>query len=116
MKNLASRLFGSVLVRLALIFGALAATTTAAIVVSWIVFQSMATNMTVLSDERLPELRDSASVVSVADRLRGLLSDLLIASEPEDLKSLDFKTQLVLEDIRNAASAFEPGKQEDLSA
>ncbi|WP_298838900.1 methyl-accepting chemotaxis protein [uncultured Roseobacter sp.] len=116
MKNLVSRLFGSVLTRLALIFGALAATTMAAIVVSWIVFQSIATSMTVLSDERLPELRDSAAVVSVADRLRGLLSDLLIAQETSDLEALELKTQLVLQDIRNAASAFDPEKQQELSA
>ncbi|WP_300037983.1 HAMP domain-containing methyl-accepting chemotaxis protein [uncultured Roseobacter sp.] len=116
MINAISGLFGSVLVRLALIFGALATMTTAAIVVSWFVFQSIATNMAVLSEERLPELTDSARVVSVADRLRGVLSDLLVADEPEDLESLSFKTALIMKDIRSAAEAFGPEKREALIA
>ncbi len=115
MRSTLSDFFGSVLVRLLLIFGSLAAMTAAAIVIGWMVFQSIATNMAILSEERLPELRDSAGVVSVTDRLRAVLSDILIASEPENLEKLAFKTSLILGDIRTAAEAFGPGQQTELT-
>ena len=101
-----SNMFGSVMTRLALIYGALALMTGAAIVVGWLVFQSIAANMLVLSEERLPELRQSAQVVSVADRLRAVLADKLIAANEEDLNRIAFKTSLIIRDIRSSVAAL----------
>ncbi|MEP1537344.1 MAG: methyl-accepting chemotaxis protein [Paracoccaceae bacterium] len=110
-----SNFFGSIMVRLALIFGALATMTAAAIVVGWMVFQSIATNMAVLSQEHLPNLRESAHVVSITDRVRGALSDILIAQSPEDLGRLADNTELILADLRDSIQAFPQDKIEDLA-
>jgi methyl-accepting chemotaxis protein len=114
MMSAVSNLTGSVMARLALIFGALATMTAAAIVISWIVFQSIASNMQILANERIPDLQHNASMVSVTDRVRGLLSDVLIAAAPEDLDRLDFKKQLVMEDLRLSAEAFSDTERAEL--
>lgn len=111
-----SNVFGSVMVRLALIFTALAALIAAVVAISWIVFQSIATNMQTLSDERIPELRNSANTVVVADRVRALLSSLLIAETPEDLARLNFKKQLVVADMEAAIEVFPEENRTELSA
>ncbi|WP_300013163.1 HAMP domain-containing methyl-accepting chemotaxis protein [uncultured Roseobacter sp.] len=108
MGSIVSNLFGSVLMRLALIFGALAAMTAAAIIIGWMVFQSIATNMAVLSDERLPVLRNSAQVVAAADRVRDILSNILIARNEEELSNLSGRTQLVIADISDAVQNLDP--------
>lgn len=111
-----SNLFGSVMVRLALIFGALATMTAAAIAISWIVFNDIATDMQSLAEERIPELQKNAGMVSVADRVRGLLSDMLIADTPEKLAQLEIKRQLVLRDLRQTAETFSGAAQAELLA
>ena len=115
MGSVVSNLFGSVLMRLALIFGALAAMTAAAIIIGWMVFQSIASNMAVLSDQRLPVLRNSAQVVAAADRVRGVLSSILIARDAEDLDGLTGRTRLVIADIGQAAEALGSEKADRLS-
>ncbi|MFK7868582.1 MAG: methyl-accepting chemotaxis protein [Roseobacter sp.] len=94
------------MVRLALIFSALALMTAAAITISWFVFQSIAANMQTLTEERIPGLTKDAQMVAVADSVRGVLSDLLIADAPQKLESLAFKKQLILEDLSNSASSY----------
>lgn len=91
-----SSFFGLVIVRLALIFGALATMTAAAIIVGWFVFQTIAVDMDELGQKRLPELQLSAELVSVTDHTRDTLIEVLIA---EDATMLDAqavqKTQVV---------------------
>ena len=101
-----SNIFGSVVMRLVLIYGALTAMTAAAIAVGWIVFQSIAGNMQTLADYDLPDLQKSALVVSVADRFRDLLTDTLTARNTDDLDKLRTEKELILEDLRSAAAAF----------
>lgn len=112
MRGLLSHIFGSILVRLALIFGALAAMTTAAILVSWFVFQSIADNMTVLSKERMPELNRSANVIKVTERLHGILADLLIAETPEQIEEINRDTRLVIDHAATISVQFEANGQE----
>ncbi|MEP2473493.1 HAMP domain-containing methyl-accepting chemotaxis protein [Roseobacter sp.] len=106
MSSAVSNLFGSVLMRLALIVGALATMTAAAIVIGWMVFQSMASHMTELSHERLPELRKSAHVVAAADRVRATLTNILTASTSEEVDSLLGRTNLVLAELDSAAESL----------
>lgn len=103
-----SNIFGSVMVRLALIFGALATMTAAAIAISWMVFQTIATNMETLTESRLPELGSAGQIVSVADRVRGLLSDILLAETGDDIDRLMFKKTMIMEDLKQQASALAP--------
>ncbi|MGC3939312.1 methyl-accepting chemotaxis protein [Roseobacter sp. EG26] len=114
MGSVVSNLFGSVLMRLALIFGALAAMTATAIVIGWMVFQTIAANMVVLSEERLPELRNSARVVAASDRIRSVLANVLIADDAEDLGSLAGKTRLTIADLTEAVAALGESKGERL--
>jgi methyl-accepting chemotaxis protein len=95
-----SNFFGSVIVRLGLIFGALAATTTAAIVVAWMVFQSIASNMAVLSDVYLPDLKASARVVATTDTAKDILLDVLVADTSGELDSLAQAMQSNLASMR----------------
>lgn len=83
MASFVSKIFGSVIVRLALIFGALATMTAAAIGIGWVVFQSMAMGMSTLYDQKLPELRQSAAVVVGTELTRNALVELLIAPDQE---------------------------------
>lgn len=115
MSSVVSNLFGSVLMRLALIFGAIAAMTAAAIIIGWMVFQSIATNMAVLSEERLPELRNSARVVAAADRVRGVLSNILIAGSEEELTALEGRTHLVVSDITSSAEELDADQAQSLA-
>lgn len=80
--------------------------TGAAVIVAWMVFQSIAANMTTFSETRIPVLRNSAQVVSAADRTRGLLADILVARSPEDLAKLEFKKMLIIEDLEEATAAI----------
>ncbi|MFK7880057.1 methyl-accepting chemotaxis protein [Roseobacter sp.] len=102
MSSVVSNFFGSVLMRLALVYGAMAVMTGAAIIVGWMVFQSIALNMSVLSDERLPELRNSAHVVTRADQAGDLLSKILMARTFEELINLDKETKLAIEELTTA--------------
>lgn len=115
MGSVVSNIFGSVLMRLALIFGALAAMTAAAIIIGWMVFQSIASNMAVLSEERLPELRNSARVVTAADRVRGVLSNIQIAGSEEELEALNGRTRLVISDITSATEGLGTEQTQALS-
>lgn len=115
MASVVSNFFGSVLVRLGLIYGALAAMTAAAIVVGWIVFQSIAANMSVLSEERLPELRNSARVVAAVDAVRNVLSEILLVEDFEGLITLDGATKSAMEELALSAEGLGVQKAESLS-
>lgn len=95
------KFFGSLIVRLGLIFGPLAAMTTAAIVVAWLVFQSIASNMAVLTDEHLPDLKVSADVVATTDAVRDILLEVLVAQSISELDQLAQATEGTLGEMRN---------------
>ena len=114
MTGVVSTIFGSIMMRLALIYGALAIMTGTAISVAWLVFQSIAANTQVLSDDRLPDLRSSASIVEAADQIKAVLSDALIAGSSADLERLGTETSVLLEDIRQRTSALPKGKSAEI--
>lgn len=116
MRLFVSDLFSSVLVRLGLIFGALAIMTGAAVTVAWMVFQSISTNMAAFSEVRIPALRDSSRVVSTVDRTRAMLTDILIARTEEDLQKLDMKKRLILEDLEESISYYTDEGASDLKS
>ncbi len=97
-----SNYFGLVTVRLGIIFGTLSLMTAAAIFTGWTVFQSIAMGMTTLSDERLPELRQSAAVVEATDHVRNLLVEILIASEGDDLQKAKSNTAKIIGSLKNS--------------
>ncbi|MDF3415876.1 HAMP domain-containing protein [Sulfitobacter sp. M57] len=115
MKSGISNALGSVIVRLGLIFGALAAMTTAAIVVAWLVFQSIASNMAVLTDEYLPELRTSAEVVTTTDTVRNILLEVLVAESTAELDRLAKAMQPPLAALRENTGTGLPEAQEDMT-
>ncbi|MBW4710308.1 methyl-accepting chemotaxis protein [Roseobacter sp. YSTF-M11] len=115
MGSVVSNLFGSVLMRLAVIFGALAAMTAAAIVIGWVVFQSIATDMSVLSDQRLPELRNSARVVATSERIRSVLSSILVADDAAALDALSGKTRMTIADMTQSTEALGEARAQDLT-
>ncbi|GAA6177568.1 methyl-accepting chemotaxis protein [Sulfitobacter pacificus] len=110
-----SHTLGSVIVRLGLIFGALAAMTTAAIVVAWMVFQSIASNMAVLSDTHLPELQESAKVVATTDAVRNILLEVLIAESTAELDQLSVRMQATLAALRQNIGTDEPAADEAMA-
>lgn len=81
-----SRILNSIMARLAFILGAMVAMTAAAVVISWMIFQSIDESMTALTNDRLPELRATAVVKAAADQTRSLLSDLLIVESEAALE------------------------------
>lgn len=111
-----SNSLGSVIARLGLIFGALAAMTTAAIVVAWLVFQSIASNMAILSDEHLPELKASAKVVATTDAVRDILLGVLVAESTTELDRLADAMQTTLRAMRKNVVAGGPTENEGLSS
>lgn len=94
-----SNFFGSVITRLVLIFGALATMTAAAIIIGWMVFQSMATGMAVLHDQKLPALRDTASVVKATEETRNVLVEILIASDEASVDLASMHASKVIEGL-----------------
>lgn len=115
MRGVLSNIFGSIFVRLALIFGALAAMTATAIVLSWFVFQSIADNMTVLSKERMPELNRSADVIMVTEGLHVVLADLLIAQSPEQISEIKQEMTRVFDQSAAVAAQFDAEGQEAMA-
>lgn len=91
-----SHFFGSVMVRLVVIFGALAAMTVAAITIGWLVFQSISGGMASFTDTDLPALKASADVAAVTDQTRNALSEILIAHDQEALSAVEAQTAEVL--------------------
>lgn len=116
MSTILSNAFGSILVRLALIFGALATMTAAAIIVGWLVFQSMAGGMNVLTEERLPELRLSGEVVAATDKTRDALVEILVASERTVLSEASSRTSTVLADLKRSIEPLPEERQTSLLA
>ena len=110
-----STVFGSVLARLALIYGALAILTATAIAVAWFVFQSIATNMEVLSSERLPELRNSASIVAAAEAIEDVLAKALISTSTAELNSLSAEAVVLIRNIREQSRSFPSEKATELN-
>ena len=115
MTSALSNVFGSVLVRLALIYGALTAMTAAAIVIGWVVFQTIAGNMQTLAEVYLTDLQKSGDVVTVSERAHVLLTDTLIALDRATLSSLANKKNLVVQDMRSAAESFDDERTEELN-
>lgn len=99
MTSFLSRIFGSVMMRLALIFGALASMTTAALMISWFVFHSMTGSMHDLANDRLLELKQNADVVSSMDQTRDALVDILIASDETELAESADRARVILRDL-----------------
>lgn len=97
-----------------LIFGALAAMTTAAIVVAWLVFQSIASNMAVLSDEYLPELKASAKVVATTDAVKDILLDVLVSDSTNELDRLAETMQTTLGSMRESITTDNPSTHEEM--
>lgn len=114
MTSFVSRLFSSIILRLGLAFGALAAMTTAAIIVAWLVFQSIGSSMVELSDDLLPELRNSANVVSATDNIRNILLDILVAQSTGDLNTLDEARQASLAQIRAHLAGAAPSESSEI--
>lgn len=65
---------------------AMGAMTTAAIVVAFLVFQSLAESLTRFQQELLPDIAASAKVIERAGITTGSLTDLLLARTPEELE------------------------------
>lgn len=96
-----SKIFGSIIIRLGLIFGALAAMTTASLMVAWLVFQSIASNMSVMSDEHLPDLKASADVVASTDTMRDILVEVLSAQTSAEIDELSNVTRQAVTSMNN---------------
>ncbi|GFE50894.1 hypothetical protein So717_26470 [Roseobacter cerasinus] len=102
MKSLVSKIAHSIMARLALIIGAMGLMIGAAVYVSWSVFQSIDTQMSTLSEDKLPQLRTSAGIAQAADQTRELLSNILIANTTEQLDTLQTEKTAIMSDFRNA--------------
>lgn len=102
MKLLFSKVAHSLMLRLSFIVGALGCMIAAVVVVSWLIFQSIEGQMTVLSEERLKELRGSADVVSATDQTRALLSEILVADGYAAIAEKTQKKTAVIEDFEAA--------------
>lgn len=110
-----SNFFHSIVARLALIVGALAATTAAAIFVALTVFQTMSSDMHVLSNEHMPKLRSSAEVVQQADEIRDILASMLIANNTSDLERLGRGAQSAIDALRESTNEFSVEQNEALA-
>lgn len=111
-----SNILASLIVRLGLIFGALAAMTTAAIIVAWLVFQSIAGNMADLSDEHLPELKASANVVVSTDAVRDILLGVLVAQSIAELDQLALAQKSTLGSLRENTAGADPSEAAETAA
>ncbi len=114
MRSRIAHLFNSVMMRLGLIFGVLALMTAAAIIVAWLVFQSMVDGMQSLTNVNMPALRNSAQVVKAADNARGILTEMLIAPDVTSVKSAAAEMDLPIAALIAGASAFPPEQSAEL--
>lgn len=116
MKNLVSKAAHSIMTRLALIVGAMGIMIGAAVYLSWTVFQSIEYQMENMSGERLPQLRASADIVTATDETRALLTNILIATTPEELEVLQRESTDVTETFRKTLEALPTGQRENATA
>ena len=110
-----SRVFNSIMARLAFILGAMVAMTAAAIVISWMIFQSIDESMTALTNDRLPELRATAVVKEAADQTRRLLSDLLIVETEAALEGKKGEVASLMTSFSDALAQL-PASDTDVEA
>jgi len=106
MPNIMSKVVHSVMARLALIVGAMGLMIGAAVYVSWTVFQSIAVQMTEMTDQRLPQLRTSASVTTATDETRALLTDILIAPDTDAIEILNTERTALMAQFNEALSGL----------
>lgn len=82
-------LFSSIATKLALIMLAMAATTAAAVIVAYLVFQSIGNNLHVLTTENVPQLRDTTQVILAAGRLKDGLTEVLLTESESTLRETE---------------------------
>lgn len=116
MKQLTSKVFNSVMTRLALIVGAMGIMIGIMVFVSWTVFQSIAVQMQEMSEKKLPQLRAGSQVTTATDETRALLSEILIATTQEDVKALHQKNEAVLTGFRAALANLPPEQRTSAEA
>lgn len=114
MRSKIAPLFNSVMMRLGLIFGVLAMMTAAAIIVAWLVFQSIVDGMQSLTNDNMPALKNSAQVVKAADNARGILTEMLIAPDVTSVKSTVAEMDQPITALIAGASAFPPEQSAEL--
>ena len=106
MKAKLANFFGSVMMRLAVIIGAIGVMTGAAVLLAGFVFQSIVTDMATLSQERLPELRKSSEVVALVDQTRNILAEILIAEDTDALEGLATETDALIDTLAGTVAAL----------
>ena len=111
-----SNFFGSVMVRLALIFGALALMTSAAILTGWFVFQSIASGMNTFTDQSLPALRISDDIAAKSDATKNVLAEILIAADAASMPDVARETTSAITDLRTAMEALPADQSAELLA
>ncbi|WP_172327164.1 methyl-accepting chemotaxis protein [Mangrovicoccus sp. HB161399] len=89
-------LSGSILARVIAILAALGAMTIAAVVIGWTVFQTIAGGLSEFTEQRIPQLQQSAEINAAASELRGRLADMMGAPTAESLEKADAETEATL--------------------
>ncbi|SIS73329.1 methyl-accepting chemotaxis protein [Phaeovulum vinaykumarii] len=79
--------------RILLIVLSLAATTAAAVLLAFLVFQQTAEDLDVMRTERVPALRDGARVIDRSQVLGESLTEMLLASDPDRLQTRRSETE-----------------------
>ncbi|KIN61166.1 Methyl-accepting chemotaxis protein McpA [Sulfitobacter noctilucae] len=107
-----SKVLHSLMLRLGVVLGALALMIAAVVAVSWIMFQSIETQMVTLSDTHLPKLRASADVVSATEHTRELLSDILVAEGYEAIAERAADKEEVVSEFKTALAGLPETRRE----
>ncbi len=116
MRDKVLNLFGGIAARMSLILGSMALATGAAIVVGYLVFQSIAGHMVILADERVPELQKSMEIVESAGQLTDGLTEVLLAETAGSLKLRIAKLTASLEESQQFVATLPLDEQVRLSS
>ncbi|RPE62918.1 methyl-accepting chemotaxis protein [Pacificibacter maritimus] len=108
MPRIISRTFHSLVARSALLLMVLAGLIVAVLLTSWLVFQKIDTQMTVLKAERMPELEGSSNVIAATDATRGLLTSTLFAHDQAALEIQAKAAQDIFANFNAAVASLSP--------
>lgn len=91
-------LFASITIKLTLIMLAMGAMTGAAVLVAYLIFQSIGANLHVLATKNVPQMQDTTEVILAAGQLKDGLTEILLAKDEAALRENETLMGITLQD------------------
>jgi methyl-accepting chemotaxis protein len=102
--------------KFSLVLLAMASMTGAAVFVGYTVFTSIAADMKPLTDEELPSLQRSATIIALTGDIREQLAELLIVSDAQALAEVEAALTVIVADTRENLAELPPEERANMVA